>query len=91
MAQEVGKSFPKVDRKLVVSALECSGYKHETAATFLEAMTPQDSEKYFPKIPSTPSPPPIIKPCTGTQTKALIDSITGTPVKIRYSFDAAPE
>lgn len=91
MAQDVCKSFPKVDKKLVVSALECSGYKTETATTFLEAMTPQDSEKYFPKIPPTPSPPPIIRPCTGTQTKALIDSITGTPVKIKYFVGSAPE
>ena len=80
--KKLEEEFPKVNRTLINMALETSCFNHERAHVFLSAMTPQDSSKYFPSdIKTVEMSPLLARICRGTQTNALLDTITGTPIK----------
>ncbi len=74
--------FPNVNRTLINMALETSGFNEERARVFLSAMTPQDSSKYLPTDMKLADRSPLLsRYCRGTQTNALLDTMTGTPIK----------
>jgi hypothetical protein len=76
------EAFPNVTRTLINMALETSGFNQERARVFLSAMTPQDSSKYLPTdIKIAEKSPLLSRYCRGTQTNAILDTITGTPIK----------
>ncbi|KAI1301515.1 hypothetical protein HDE_02952 [Halotydeus destructor] len=78
--------FPKADRTLINMALECGGFNQDRARLFLAAMTPQDHEKYLSKSFAKYASPLMARPCRGTQTGTLIETISGTPIIGRRSF-----
>ncbi|CAG2161972.1 unnamed protein product [Oppiella nova] len=83
MVKALEEEFPKVTSTLINMALETSGYSQERARVFLSAMTPQDSSKYFPtNIKTAVMSPLMARYCRGTQTNSILDTITGTPIKI---------
>ncbi|RWS23987.1 hypothetical protein B4U80_08457, partial [Leptotrombidium deliense] len=77
------EAFPKADRTLINMALECAAFNEERAKIFLNAMTPQDSEKYLPKDFQFHESPYISLLCKGTQTNAFVEAISGTPITVR--------
>ncbi|RWS06299.1 hypothetical protein B4U79_02655 [Dinothrombium tinctorium] len=81
------ESFPKADRTLINMALECAAFDEEKARLFLTAMTPQDSEKYFPKDIGIQESMFITLACRGTQTNAFVETIAGTPITVRKFRD----
>lgn len=83
MFRRLQEGFPKVDRTLINMAIECGGFNEEKARLFLNAMTPQDSEKYFPKDALPQGSPLVSRACRGTQTNAFLEIVSGTPIRIR--------
>ncbi|XP_054159537.1 uncharacterized protein LOC128957750 [Oppia nitens] len=82
MLKKLEEKFPKVSHTLLNMALESSNYNEDQAQLFLSAMTPQESTKYLPSdIVSADSLPMMSQYCKGTQTNAILDIITGTPIK----------
>jgi hypothetical protein len=81
------EEFPDVSPVLVELALECSFYDKEKATIFLKAMTPQDSDKYFPK-PQAPATLPIVRGCVATQTGCLVDTVIDVPITIPRKEDS---
>ncbi|CAG2112743.1 unnamed protein product [Medioppia subpectinata] len=83
LIKDLEEEFPQVGSTLINMALESSGFNQERARIFLSAMTPQDSSKYLPTdIKSVEMSPLVARYCRGTQTNSLLDTITGTPIKI---------
>lgn len=67
---------------LIQMALDSTiNHDKDQAAMFLRAMTPQDSDKYFPRAKS-PQPIKLVFPSIGTQTDALVNTVPGEAVVI---------
>ena len=64
-------------------ALECANFDIEKARIFLNAMTPQDSEKYMPKVAGSKDYELVTLPCKGIQTGAFVEIMPGTPMNLR--------
>ena len=78
--EKLQEDFPDVDRTIINMALESSAFSEERSRLLLNAMTPQDSEKYLPKDWSTGQLPEITLQTKSTQTGAFIESMFGTPI-----------
>ena len=71
-------------------ALDSSNQNQEQARLFLQAMTPQDSDKYMPR-PKSPKPQVLKYPCIATQTGVLVDTISEMPLLIEQKDDVPNE
>jgi len=77
--KQLMEEFPQVSPTLIEFALDSTNQNKEQATLFLQAMTPQDSDKYFPK-PKLPEPPKVIYPSIYTQTGALVPTEPGVAI-----------